>query len=76
MAKHIQSKNLAIQPSGNHDHDEGQCDGNEDDGAASALDIVLVRSEAKAEGDAQHMLADQDRWRAKLGHKSTQVRKP
>ena len=51
--------------------DEGQRDGNEDD--AAAVEVVLVRSEAKGEDDAQHLLADQDRWRAKLGHKSPQV---
>ena len=53
----------------------GQCDGNEDDEASTAaVEIVLVRSETMGEGDAQHLLADQDRWRARLGNRSPQVR--
>ena len=58
-----------------NDNDDGggQCDGNEDDEAA-AVEIVLVRSESMGAGDAQHLLADQDRWRARLGNRSPQVR--
>ena len=56
------------------DNDEGQCDGNEDVGVSpAAVDIVLVKSELKTEDDAQHLLADQDRWRAKVGNRSSQV---
>ena len=59
-----------------NDNDDGggQCDGNEDDEAAAAVEIVLVRSESTTgAGDAQHLLADQGRWRARLGNRSPQV---
>ena len=64
--------NLRLPISSGDDDDGGHCDGNEDDEAA-AVEIVLVRSEAKGEDETQHLLADQDRWRAKLGHRSPQV---
>ena len=56
----------------NDNNDEGQCGGIED--VEAAVEIVLVRSESMGEGDdAQHLLADQDRWRARLGNRSPQV---
>ena len=62
-----QARQLTYKRSNSSYDDEGG--GGEDD----ALEIVLVRSAVKGEEDAQHLLANQDWWKGKLGHRSPQV---